>query len=58
MCKEESMLDLVKALPEYQKSVLFDFALELTRNVFSRPGEEERYQKWLAERQSKIANSK
>ena len=43
-------LDLV---PEYQKRLLAEFALELTRDVFSRPGEEGRYQAWLASRQQR-----
>lgn len=40
-------------MPEYQKRLLAEFALELTRDVFSRPGEEERYQAWLASRQKR-----
>ena len=40
----------VNAIPEYQRGQLAEFALELTRNTFSRPGEEERYQAWLAKR--------
>ncbi len=43
-------LDLV---PECQRRLLAEFALELTRDVFSRPGEEERYQAWLASRQQR-----
>ena len=54
---EELVLNL-DIMPEYQRDVLSDFAIELTKAVFSRPGEEEKYQKWLAERRSKIANSK
>lgn len=40
----------VNAIPEYQRGQLAEFALELTRNIFARPGEEERYQEWLAKR--------
>lgn len=43
-------------IPEYQRNMLADFALELTRAVFSRPGEEEKYQQWLANRRMKMAN--
>lgn len=52
---ETVVFDLSK-MPEYQRNELSDFAIELTKAIFSRPGEEERYQKWLAERRSKIAN--
>ena len=48
----------VNEIPEYQRNELSDFAIELTKAVFERPGEEERYQRWLEERRSKIANSK
>lgn len=37
-------------IPEYQKRLLVEFALELTRDVFSQPGEYERYQTWLETR--------
>lgn len=43
------------AIPEYQRGELAKFALEVTRNCFARPGEEERYQAWLAERNSRLA---
>lgn len=41
----------VSLIPEYQREQLAEFAIELTRKVFAQPGEEERYQIWLAERQ-------
>lgn len=46
----------LNAIPEYQQNMLADFAIELTKAVFSRPGEEEKYQQWLANRRAKIAN--
>lgn len=51
------VFDLDK-IPEYQRNALSDLAIALTKAVFERPGEEERYQRWLEERRSKIANSK
>lgn len=49
---------IVSEIPKYQQDQLSDFAIALTKAVFERPGEEERYQRWLEERRSKIANSK
>ena len=43
------------AIPDYQRGELAKFALEVTRNCFAEPGEEERYQAWLAERNSRLA---
>lgn len=43
----------VNLIPEYQRHQLAEFALELTRNVFAIPGEEERYQEWLKNRHRK-----
>lgn len=40
----------VNLIPEYQRGRLAEFAIELTRKVFARPGEEDRYQEWLYER--------
>lgn len=40
-------------LPEYQRCLLAEFALDLTRDIFSRPGEEERFQQWLISRQER-----
>lgn len=42
-------------IPEYQRGELARFALEVTRNCFAIPGEEERYQAWLAERKKRLA---
>lgn len=41
----------VSLIPEYQRGQLAEFAIELTRKVFAQPGEEDRYQAWLYERQ-------
>lgn len=41
----------VNQIPEYQRRQLAELALEVTREVSSRPGEEERYQEWLKKRQ-------
>lgn len=43
----------VNLIPEYQRCQLAEFALDLTREVFTRPGEEERYQAWLKNRRRK-----
>lgn len=43
----------VNQIPEYQRRQLAEFALELTRNIFAIPGEEERYQAWLKNRHRK-----
>ncbi len=51
------VFDLEK-IPEYQRNELSDLAISLTKAVFERPGEEERYQQWLKERRSRIANSR
>ena len=45
-------------VPEFQRNELSDLAVSLTKALFDIPGEEERYQRWLEERRSKIANSK
>ena len=46
------------SIPEYQRGQLAEFAIELTRKVFAQPGEEERYQAWLAERNSRLRGDK
>lgn len=43
----------VSLIPEYQRRQLAEFVLDLTRQIFSIPGEEERYQAWLREQESK-----
>lgn len=48
----------VNLIPEFQCRQLAEFAIELTRKVFAQPGEEERYQAWLAERNSKRRGDK
>lgn len=45
----------VASIPEYQRGELAKFALEVTRDCFAQPGEEERYQAWLAERHRRLA---
>ena len=42
----------VSSIPEYQRGQLAEFALDLTRKIFSIPGEEERYQAWLASKKA------
>lgn len=37
----------VDSIPEFQRNTLFDMALDITRECFSIPGMEERYQQWL-----------
>lgn len=46
----------VTSIPEYQRGQLAEFAIELTHKVFAQPGEEERYQIWLAERNRRLEN--
>ena len=38
-------------IPEYQREQLAKFVIEMTRKVFTQPGEEDRFQAWLSERQ-------
>lgn len=45
----------VSQIPSVQRNELFDMAIVLHDFVFSMPGEEERYQEWLAKRNSKEA---
>ena len=40
-------------IPEFRCNELAEFALKLVREVFSAPGEEERYQSWLSEYKKK-----
>ena len=40
-------------IPEFRCNELAEFALMLVREVFSAPGEEERYQSWLSEYKKK-----
>lgn len=42
------------SIPEYQRDQLAELALDVTRKVFAQPGEEERYQIWLAERNRRL----
>ena len=46
------VLEYLNQVPEYQAKDLARLALEITDAVFSRPGEEERYQSWLAQRRA------
>ena len=39
-------------VPEFRRIELARAAIALTKATFSTPGEEERYQEWLAHRQS------
>ena len=43
----------VSKIPSVQRNELFDMAIVLHDYVFSMPGEEERYQEWLAKRNAK-----
>lgn len=43
----------VNLIPKYQRCQLAEFALDLTSEVFTRPGEDERYQAWLKNRRRK-----
>lgn len=47
----------VNLIPEYQRCQLAELALEVTREVFSRPGKEERYQAWLQNRRKRETES-
>lgn len=46
-------VDYLNSVPESQKAELARFALAVTEAVFSRPGEEERYQEWLQNRRKR-----
>lgn len=43
-------------IPEHDRNELAKMALAVTEAVFSNPGEEERYQAWLAERKLRAMN--
>lgn len=43
----------VHQIPSVQRNELFDMAIVLHDNIFSMPGEEERYQEWLRNRRAK-----
>ena len=43
----------VELIPDHQRQQLAELALDVTQQLFSRPGEEERYQRWLQERQKR-----
>lgn len=46
----------LKEIPEYERNELAKLALAVTEAAFSRDGEEERYQIWLAERNRRLEN--
>lgn len=41
------------SIPEYQKRQLAKAVLDMVQELFSQPGEEERYQAWLQDRKQK-----
>ncbi len=43
----------ITSIPDFRRVELAKGALELTEQVFSMPGAEERYQAWLKERRAK-----
>lgn len=45
-------------VPEFRRIELAKAAIALTKATFSTPGEEENYQKWLAERRAKQSKTK
>ncbi len=45
----------LEKMPQYQKDTLSAWVLDWVREVFSQPGAEEEYQKWLAEYRANIA---
>lgn len=56
MTQEGSVVDTskfyidLKSIPDFRRVELAKGAIALTREVFSEPGAEERYQQWLKER--------
>ena len=48
----------LEEMPQYQKDAISDWVIEMTKNLFAQPGVEEEYQRWLAERQARLANAK
>ena len=49
---DSQVLAYLDQLQEHRAKDLAHLALEITEAVFSRPGEEERYQSWLAQRRA------
>ncbi len=55
VCEENLPTEIhidTSAIPTFRRRELAEGALKLMEQVFSRPGEEERFQAWLRERQS------
>ena len=49
----EISVPALDTMPQFQKNDLSRFVLEFVDMVFSRPGEEEKYQEWLKARKEK-----
>ncbi len=47
----------IASIPDFRRIELAKGALALTEQVFSMPGAEERYQRWLAEKVKKAAET-
>lgn len=45
-------------IPEYQLQRLAEPLIEIVSEYFKRPGVQEKYEKWLAEREAKQTNNK
>lgn len=43
-------------MPQHQKDALCAWVISMTKAVFSQPGVEEEYRRWLVEYRAKIAN--
>ena len=48
----------LEEMPQYQKDAISAWVIDMTKKLFSQPGVEEEYQRWLAERQARLANAK
>ena len=52
-----TVADLEK-MPQHQQDAISAWVIDMTKNLFSQPGVEEEYQKWLAERRARMAIAK
>ena len=45
----------LETMPQHNMDALCAWVIDMTKDLFSQPGVEEEYQKWLAERRASLA---
>ena len=48
----------LEEMPQHQQDAISAWVIDMTKKLFSQPGVEEEYQRWLAERQARMGNTK